>query len=143
MKTEPYAFSIDTDTETIFLIFGGVIGADTFIEAGDAVTSDPRWENHYDCLCDLRATKNIVVGPKGVEQLVRYMIEQRKALYLQGKIAVLISRWTLAIVWDLVEFRFKSKHSELRVFDDEGKALGWLGLPKSTDIQKKATDTDR
>ena len=142
MKTRPYSFGIDTDAETIFLSFTGSVDADTFDEASDAVANDPRWRNHYDCLCDLRPAKEVIVTVEGMEQLIQRMVERRENLRLQGKIAVLIDRWTLTLLCRLLEFRFKSKQSPFRVFMSDREALDWMGLPESVDIQEKAVSTD-
>lgn len=140
-ETGPCAFSIDADTETIYLRFTGFTGVDTFVEAAEAVISDSRWKSHYDCLCDLRPAKEVSVSPRGLKQLARYMIDRRETLHLQGKIAVLIHRWTLKIVCHLLEFRIKSEQADFRVFNDEEKALDWLGLSRSIDVQEKAVST--
>lgn len=137
MEEKPYRVSVDTDSEIIFLGITGSVDADMLNEAADAVTEAPGWKNYYDCLCDFRSANEVDVTPEGLEELVHKAIQRREGLQLQGKIAVLVHRWTLSLVGQLAEFRLKSEQREFRVFKDEKEALRWLGLPESMDVQEK------
>ncbi len=118
-----YELNAASDLATLYL--WGTVSADTIVEAGEALSADPGWDDSFRRLWDWREITAMVVDVKDVKGLAQRVRENwthapRVAIVATRPADLEIARLLKAYLQDI----------KLEVFKDMASALAFLEAPE-------------